>query len=288
MIIIRLKGGLGNQFFQYAAGRALAQRRQTELVMDTSWFGNLPNGNTYRKFELDKFFIEARLATFEESSNFRFYHGRIMRRLPFLPRKWHHGLEEKFEFDSKILMLPDNTYLDGYWQSHLYFDEISGLIRRELQPDLPPGDRNQDLINKMVEFNSVAIHIRRGDYITNASALKTHGVCELDYYSRAIKIIIERVPNPYFYIFSDDINWSRDNLNVPGPVEYIGHNKNEEAFQDLRLIASCRHQIIANSSFSWWGAWLNPSAQKIVVAPRKWFLVDKNISTLLPKDWILV
>ncbi|QWD04209.1 alpha-1,2-fucosyltransferase [Polynucleobacter paneuropaeus] len=286
MIITKINGGLGNQLFQYAAGRALACRHQSELVLDLSDFSNIPMGNTPRIFELNKYPIVARVASLEEESRLRFYQGRVLRRIPFLPRPWQHVREPHFQYFPDFINLPNDIYLDGYWQSHLYFESIAALLHSEFQPLKGPGVNNQELLQAMAKCNSVALHIRRGDYVSNTKAAIHHGVCSLDYYQAAIRQIAENVSSPYFYIFSDDLEWSNANLDIGFPATYIGHNVGDQAFQDLRLISHCKHQIIANSSFSWWGAWLNPSPHKIVIAPKKWFAVSKNTSTLFPREWI--
>jgi len=286
MIITKINGGLANQLFQYAAGRALAHHHQTELVLDLSWFKNIPGMNTHRDFQLNLYPIVARIASPEEEARLVFYHGRLLRRIPFLPRKWLHAREKGFQFDPQFFLYPDNTYLDGYWQSSLYFEQIQALIRQELDPIEGPGPENQELIDQMRVVNSVAIHIRRGDYVSNLAANQHHGVCDLDYYQNAIKLIQGSVPDPHFFIFSDDIEWVKKNLPVSGPAVFIGHNIGDQAFQDIRLIATCQHQIIANSSFSWWGAWLNTNPNKIVIGPKRWFATSKNTSTLFPEGWI--
>ncbi|WP_114639650.1 alpha-1,2-fucosyltransferase [Polynucleobacter necessarius] len=288
MIITKINGGLGNQFFQYAAGRALAHHHKTELVLDLSDLHKIPLGNTRRIFELDKYPIVARVASAQEELQFRFYHGRVLRRLPFLPRPWFYKRELHFQYDPQFFDVPNNVYLDGYWQSYLYFDKIGDLIRTELKPLIRPGEINQELMDAMRSQNSVALHIRRGDYLTNPKAAVHHGVCSLDYYQKAIERILLQVSNPHFYIFSDDIDWAGANLTISAPVHLVGHNVGDQSFQDLRLISNCKHQIIANSSFSWWGAWLNPNPQKIVIGPKNWFLVKKDTRTLFPPAWLII
>lgn len=288
MIITKINGGLGNQLFQYAAGRALAHHHQTELVLDLSWYKQPPLGNTPRAYELDKYPIVARIAGPQEESAFRFYHGRILRRVPLLPRPWRHAREAHFQYDPVFLNLPDNTYLDGYWQSNKYFEEIGSLIRSELQAIPGPGQKNQLLLDDISSKNSIALHIRRGDYLSNPTAAQYHSVCSLEYYQNAVQLIAAKVANPHFFVFSDDVAWAQANLNLRFPVTFVGHNVGDQAFQDLRLMSHCKHQIIANSSFSWWGAWLNPNPNKMVVAPKKWFLVNKDTSTLFPLDWQLI
>jgi hypothetical protein len=208
--------------------------------------------------------------------------------MPFFPRPWVHAREKHFQFDPQFLIFPDDVYLDGYWQSDLYFKDIRNILLSELQPIAKPGKENQALLEKMEEENSVALHIRRGDYLSNPLAAKHHGVCPLHYYQEAIQIIVSKVQNPHFYVFSDDLEWAKKNLDLQFPVIFVGNNKGDQAFQDLRLISNCKHQIIANSSFSWWGAWLNLNPDRIVIAPKKWFLVDKDTSTLFPSDWLII
>lgn len=285
MIIAKINGGLGNQLFQYAAGRALAHHHQVELVLDLSDFKKNPIGNTPRICELNNYPIVARVATAQEESLFRFYHGRVLRRIPLLPRPWVHIREPHFQYDHHFFNHSKNAFLDGYWQSYMYFDGISELIRSELQPLESPGILNQELFEAMRFQNSIALHIRRGDYVSNAKAAIHHGLCSLEYYQRAIDRMLEAVADPHFYVFSDDLEWAKANLDIDAPVKFVGHNVGQQAFQDLRLISHCKHQIIANSSFSWWGAWLNPNPHKIVIGPKKWFLVNKNTSTLFPPGW---
>jgi len=286
MIVVKINGGLGNQLFQYAAGRALAERHKTELVLDLGWFYNRPGGNTPWKYELHRYPIQARETTPFEQFLCRSYQGRIIRRIPFLPRKWRHFREKHFQYEPSYARLPDQVYLDGYWQSSRYFKNIKNIIRKEFQPIALPGKTNEDLMDSMAQSSSVALHIRRGDYLSNPTAINYHGVCSLDYYRTAIDFMIDKLQNPNFYIFSDDLEWAKENLNIRHPVYYVDNNSGENAFQDLRLISNCKNQIIANSSFSWWGAWLNPNPSKIVIAPQKWFLVDKDTSTLYPDGWI--
>jgi hypothetical protein len=288
MIVTKINGGLGNQMFQYAAGRSLALRHQANLVLDISALKNSLNGNTARVFELDKYSISARLANSKETSKFYFYSNPIFRRISFLHRPYKYIHENHFHFESRFLQLPNNVYLDGYWQSHLYFQEFSQSIRSELQPLTPPSPKNQALLDEIISCNSIALHIRRGDYVSNFKAAVYHGTCSLEYYQKAITEIIKRIESPRFYIFSDDFEWTKANLKIACPTIYVDQNTNDQSFEDLRLMSHCKHQIIANSSFSWWGAWLNPNPEKIVIGPKQWFLVNKDTSTLFPTQWLRI
>jgi len=286
LIITSINGGLGNQLFQYAAGRTLAHLHQTELVLDLSWFDLRPNRNTPRRFELMNYPISGRLLDQSEKKVLRFYQGKILSRIHFLPRRWTIFREKSFHFDPKFFVLPNDVYLKGYWQSPLYFDAIRSILLDEFAPIHPPGPANEILINEMSATNSVSIHVRRGDYLSNPFAAKYHGVCSLEYYQEAIRLVGRSVEKPHFFVFSDDLEWAKSNIVFDHPVKFIGHNVGSNAFQDIRLISICKHQIIANSSFSWWGAWLNKNQNKIVIAPKTWLLVQKDTSTLIPKEWI--
>jgi hypothetical protein len=145
---------------------------------------------------------------------------------------------------------------------------------------------NADLVEQISKVNAVSLHVRRGDYVQNAKTNANHGVCSLDYYRAAIQNILERVEAPSFFIFSDDIPWVKEHLVLDIPCRYVDHNQGVESYNDMRLMSLCRHHIIANSSFSWWGAWLNPDPQKIVIAPQKWFANDNIVDDLFPPEWV--
>jgi Glycosyl transferase family 11 len=284
VILLRLSGGLGNQLFQYAAGRQLADLHQSELVLDTHWYTHIPKLDTPRTYELGHYPVRARETTVLESYWCRLHGGRISRRLPFLPRRWKHFSEKGFSFDSAFLRLPDETYLDGYWQSYRYFEGVASLIRTELTPSLVMGANDRAIANLMNSTQSISIHVRRGDYVNNAASAQ-HGVCGLDYYHRAVNHLLDRVQPAHFFVFSDDPMWTRENLLLPADTTYVEHNDASTAFQDLRLMSLCKHHIVANSSFSWWGAWLNSDPGKVVVCPKQWFADGRDTSSLPPPDW---
>ena len=285
MIVVRLWGGLGNQMFQYAAGRSAAMANQTNLVYDLGWYRHTPKYNTPRQFELVRYPVLGREATEKEESTGRFYTGRILRRLPLLPRPWHLLRENGFDYDIAVQNARDNTYLNGYWQSYRYFEGFAGILREELTPKIPPGAKDMIVLNQIEDSCSVSVHVRRGDYITKKTALNVHGVCTLEYYRTAFNTIKSLVQDPHFFVFSDDTQWSQENLVFPGRATFVDHNSPATAFQDMRLMSQCRHHIVANSSFSWWGAWLNLRPDKIVIAPRKWFADGRSTNDLIPADW---
>ncbi len=286
MIVARLCGGLGNQLFQYAAARRLAFFLRTELVLDLGWYARTPSSDTPRAYELGHYPIKARLATPGEALWCRLYEGRLLRRLPIIPRRWRYWRENGFEFEPSVLDSPDNTYLDGYWQSYRYFEDCAPLIRAELSPIAAFGVKDEEVAGLIARANAVSVHVRRGDYVTHQTAAEYHGLCSLEYYKTALAHISRHVIQPHFFVFSDDTAWTRENLPLPGQVTFVEHNGAATAFQDLRLMSLCDHQIIANSSFSWWGAWLNTRPEKIGVSPKQWFVDQRNIQSLTPDSWI--
>jgi hypothetical protein len=288
MIYVRLCGGLGNQLFQYAAARRLAHVHQTELVLNTNWFRQITERDTKRDFELSKYPIVGRTLNIFEQRLFQLYGAHVLRRLP-IPWPWRLYREKSFDFDPGVLSLPNNAFMFGYWQSYRYFEDVADLIRSELVPLSPPGKQDQIAMDSIRRSNSaISVHIRRGDYVTSEVVSRVHGVCSLDYYHRAAQIMASKVISPHFFVFSDDPHWARENISLPGEVTYVSHNDSNASHQDLRLMSMCKHHIIANSSFSWWGAWLNPSRNKSVVAPKNWFADGKNTNDLIPDEWVRI
>jgi len=282
MIIVKLIGGLGNQMFQYTLGRALANKHKTELFFDTGSFATaLPR----RQYALDVFNIFGRIANKSDLEKF-FPSGikKLLQRLNLYNYK--HIKELQFNFDPAILNLPDNTYLDGYWQSEKYFNKIEPKIRQELT--LKDGDNlfDQSVLKSIRETESISLHVRRQDYITDNKISKIHGACSLEYYQQAIKKILTVAKNPQLFIFSDDLAWAKNNLKFDLPASFIEHGiKND--YKDLILMSRCRHNIIANSSFGWWAAWLNQNPDKIIIAPKKWFQNEtRDTKDLIPKKWL--
>ncbi len=293
MVIVKLIGGLGNQLFQYAAARKLANKHSTELKLDVSGF------ETYKlhKYSLSHFNIQENFASEGEINALTGQRKegtitRIFRRALHKPAKLpatHIKEKNPFHFDPEILNLPDGVYLEGYWQSEKYFSDIESIVRKELTVKTPLSGKDKELAKQMDSCDSVSIHIRRGDYVTNPHTSMVHGTSDLDYYNRCIRSIAESVKNPHFFVFSDDPEWVRDNLNPPYPTTFVDHNGADRNHEDLRLMSQCKHNIIANSTFSWWGAWLNSNPEKVVLAPKLWFRSDKyNNKDLIPDRWIKI
>lgn len=291
MIVTRLIGGLGNQMFQYAVGRCLAEKHDTELRLDITGFENY----TLHKYKMNVFNIQERFSSDGDVANVLFGKNGFLRKMIF--RKFKRTIKpnasfvrekQHYHFDPKILEKPDNTYLAGYWQSEKYFKDIKDIIRREFSIKLRPDEKNKETAKQILAQNAVSLHIRRGDYVTDEKTNATLGVCDLAYYSRCIKHIAKSVENPHFFIFSDDPAWVRKNLKTSYPQRIVDHNSPERGYEDLRLMSKCKHHILANSSFSWWGAWLNPNEDKIVLAPKDWLKEYCNTDDLIPEGWVRI
>lgn len=267
MIIVNLKGGLGNQMFQYALGRRLALKNNNELKLDISGY---PRQNL-RSYRLNNFNIAEKIATDDEVKKLKYplgFFSKAWRRFSFKILRIHHvGWEPQA---LRLLEQKKNLYLDGFWQSYKFFDDIVDVLKRDFTLREPMENIRPDLLNKIKESNSVSIHIRRTDYVSTKRAQVYHGMCDLDYYQRALELIKDRVSNPAFFIFSDDIEWVKNNLPISDPALYVSQEGLED-YQELTLMSKCKHNIIANSSFSWWAAWLNSNPDKTVITPKQWF-----------------
>jgi hypothetical protein len=292
LVVVRLAGGLGNQMFQYAAGRALALRHGAELKLDVSGF----DAYRRRRYELDALSIRASLATDADLARFgieakpRWRLVERMRRRLRIARKGR-GFpvyrEPHFQFDPTIAMLRPPVYLDGYWQSEKYFCDCAATLRSELTASAPFEAANAAISARIDAVTAVSLHVRRGDYADDPKTNRYHGTCSLDYYRRAIDHIVARVGSTHVFVFSDDPPWTRANLRVDAPATFVDVNSADRGFRDIQLMSRCRHHVVANSSFSWWGAWLNPSPEKIVVAPKRWFNADGIDSRdLVPAAWV--
>jgi hypothetical protein len=283
MIAVRLIGGLGNQMFQYAAGQSLAARLGTNLVLDTRDFEHY----TLYEYGLHKFSISAPVASPGDLARWPSW---IRRGSRFLWRigihtRWYQ--ESHFHYDAEWESIIDGTIIDGYFQSERYFAGIFESLRREFVPVASLSYHNAHYADLARACESVAIHVRRGDYVTNLNTLKVHGLCSPAYFEASIAYMRERLDNPRFFVFSNDMEWVRENLKLGDDAVFVtGNGKNPEI--DIYLMTQCNHHIIANSSFSWWGAWLNPSNSKIVIAPEQWFVKTVDTSDLIPPQWIRI
>ena len=283
MIIVKIIGGLGNQMFQYSVGKCLAHLNGTLLKLDVTSFDEY----RLRDFDLQQLGVNPEFATEGEISALLPSHN-FEKALQYLgPLKKRTVYREKhFHFDENVLKLGSNVYLKGYFQSEKYFHPVENIIRSEFMFSSDLIKRMGDFSSKIKSGNSVSVHLRRGDISADAESLAYHGLIPENYYREAFEIIKTKIKNPIFYFFSDDISWVKKNFNMPGS-DYVSDLITKNHFEDLYLMSQCRHNIIANSSFSWWGAWLNNNPDKIVIAPEKWFNKGpKDTQDLLPESWI--
>jgi hypothetical protein len=264
VIVIRLEGGLGHQLFQYAAGRRLALARGVPLLIDRS----AVDGDS-RPYALGPFDIHAQEAPPGARAGFEAhtFTQRLIRRM----RGRRLAQERSPRFDPAILDLPGRAYLHGHWQSEQYFSDMADTIRGDLRWKTAPGSWSSDLLARIESGNAVSVHVRRGDRVSDPSVARIHGTCPAAYYRRAWRVMRERVQDPLFVVFADDPAWARGQLTFLDPVKFVSDPGHRPDRDDLWLMTRCRHHVIANSAFSWWGAWLSDAADKVVVAPGRWF-----------------
>lgn len=277
-LIITLKGGFGNQLFQIVNGISLSKKFNKKLIIDISSFSKLNSyKNTKRNYELGILNLKYKkiyyLAFF-----YKFYSK--------FSNKIIHLKEKNFNFN-KILLDNDKSYLiDGYWQSYKYFEKDFSFIFNSLE-NIKKKINLNSFYKDLLRSNSVCVHIRRGDYITNPNTKQFHGICEIDYYEKAISYIYSKIPDANFYFFSDDINFLKKNYANKKNFKIISNSK-FNFIEEFVLMLSCSNFILANSSFSWWAAYLSNNVNKLVVAPAKWFNVNIDTSDLIPKEWIRI
>lgn len=290
MIIVKISGGLGNQLFQYAFGQYLANKLSTDVLYDIQT--NLRINNfTPRTLALLNFNLKLNKATEKDIRKMRYFSKNGLQRMerklvqlyPFLNTKYKVEKNSHSEF---IQDVKDNCYYDGYWQSYKYLTDNKILKITKITIEENVRSRKKDIISRIQKSESISIHIRRGDYLTVKNNTNIFATCNLDYYFNAINYINQYVDNPVFYIFSDDINWAKENFNG---IEYI-FMENNEPYEDMYLMSLCKHQITANSTFSWWGAWLNNNNEKIVITPKQWYVgeLNKTVNELIPEEWIKI
>lgn len=291
MIIVKLQGGMGNQMFQYAAGRALSLRHGVELKLDLSFLKKDPQGQyTPRKYELDVFNVKAGIATDEDLEPFQEHPGRLrrvlQRNIPALFSKVY-AAESGMSYNSRFLKFPRHSYLDGFWQNEKYFSAVERQVREDLQPVLPKPAPVTVLEKEMSSRPAVSLHVRRGDFISLPGAASFHGNLNMSYYQQALQRLPAQLSAATVFIFSDDPAWCRDAFDLLANKVIV--DLREAPVWDLHLMSCASANIIANSSFSWWAAWLNPHPEKIVIMPKQWYTHTHTIEAgLHVPGWILI
>ena len=279
MIIVRLNGGLGNQMFQYATARALSLSRGVDLVLDLSEF----NKYKLRGFELDKYNIQAK------TNKSEFFLRTISLKFKLYKIIKLYWMEKSLLYDPTIQSLGNNAYMEGYFQSELYFLNIRKILLNDFLIRGNVSEYARLMKEKVLEKKvSISLHLRRGDYILDKKTNSVHGVCSLNYYKKAMNLLNKKFKNVNYFVFSDDMLWAKNNLEIEN-VTYVEHCSIPH--EDIYLMSLCDHNIIANSSFSWWAAWLNENYNKVVIAPKKWFKDEKylkNSGGLACDSWIKI
>jgi len=295
LIIVKLQGGLGNQMFQYAFGKYLEKEFKKKVFYDLTFYNqSQEKGITTRNFELGIFDLKINALPlifskiFDSNSiNYKFTYlfSKAFRKLFYIKHIYDSDelIDIKYEAFSKQNAI---LFFVGYWQNFIYTESIWDDLKKDFYFASLPSKFNQDLINEIKSQNSVSIHIRRADYLENKN-INFHGICSLEYYFSAIDYIKRKTSNPHFYVFSDDIEWAQTHLVNNNNITFVNHNNGLDSFEDLRLMKNCKHNIIANSSFSWWGGWLNENQNKIIIAPEKWYIDPiNNEKFILPDSWV--
>jgi hypothetical protein len=292
MIVVKLQGGIGNQMFQYAFGLSLSNKLNTTLYLDLSFFKE-DHGLTPRKYELDLFNSSINIAGDKLINSFLRpgLFQKILKKTGIDQSNFYR--ENGLRFGDNVFEIKPPAYFEGFWQSEKYFTGIEDLIRKAFTFKSSLNRQSQEIADTLMQKpNTVSIHVRRGDYVSSKATNELHGLCSVNYYQNAIALIKEDVKAPYFYFFSDDPEWVAQYL-LPGVENAIlvQHNQGVDSWQDMALMSKCRHHITANSSFSWWGAWLNPNKEKIVIAPANWFSPQAghlDPQDLIPNNWIRI
>lgn len=298
MPTVILQGGLGNQLFQYAVGRSLSLRTGSTLYLETSNFSRSTDSNLpQRTFHLPNFAIrgETIQKPIEQApllkGRFKLFNllSRVTPKLATRICRVHRDLKNPHCFTPHVLNVPKNSVLYGYYQSEKYFSRIRKMLREELSLRSKPSGRNRKWKAQIEEKRSISVHVRRGDYTDQGWTLPN------EYYRLAIKSIDHIDENTHLFFFSDEMEWVKENIKLilpeglsSGKVSYVNCNDNRNAYEDIRLMRLCTHNVIANSTFSWWGAWLNPNKEKSVLAPSYWLRNRVENLDIIPKRWRII
>jgi hypothetical protein len=297
MITVFLRGGLGNQMFQYALGLSLAKKNRTGLFLDTVFLNDrFPRKEfAYRTFDLDVFQLQPRLTALSKISAAAPIPGAwlaldfgLMKTKEVLGIK--KVIKEKKEnvVDPDVLRATGNLILWGRWQNEEYFKDIADDIKEAFRFRCSLTGEAKEFAEKVKSCNSVSLHVRRGDFATLKTANALMGDTDLSYYERAVAYVGARVKDPVFFVISDDIAWCRENVKINFPATYVpAEAAGSKGECHLELMSLCKHNIVANSTFSWWGAWLNRNPEKIVVAPKRWY-ADSARGDFTPAEWVKI
>lgn len=289
MVIVKLMGGLGNQMFQYAAGRSLSLKNDCPLKLDLSFLLdrlNRPADFVFRDYDLDIFKLSVDFSEIEEVNHLKYWNKNEKLNRFFngvFGHKKSYFKQPHFHFDKSFFDKTSPVYLDGYWQSEKFFEPYASVIRKDFEFKFPLLESSLELADEIKQTNAVCVNVRRADFVTS----DTHGTVSPDYYKTAEKLLNSRFDSLSWYVFSDDIEWCLENLRFNGRVKYITHEYAGKKFGNyLQLMTLCKHFIIPNSSFGWWAAWLSENPGKMVIAPEKWFNQGPtDTQDIIPEEW---
>ena len=285
-----IQGGLGNQMFQYAIARALSEHYQMPFALNRQWFDVLQEGTTPREFQLGLLNIQSiDIADSPFPSKPNKVNKALQKILTNRPLVIYQ--QNAFEFDNSLFNLRGiahrDLYLFGYWQAYPYIERVQKILQKEFKTKDPLLEFYQPYLQRIASSESVMVHIRRGDYVHSKSAAQFHGALPIDYYHQSMHELRRINPDAHFFVFSDDLQWAKESLQSDFDKTFVEHASSPDAAaHELQLMTACKHHIIANSSLSWWGAWLKQASGGLVYAPNHW-VNDKqlNLSNLLPPAW---
>ena len=292
-IVVNVIGGLGNQMFQYAFAYSLSRKLNRSFELDTSdfetyWHPHKSN-SIWAPYQLDIFQIERELTSHNIQLRKINLLNKAIRKLKFIKRKFlkkGYYQESHHNFDKNVFNIQRDVYFVGYWQSERYFKEYREELLKKFTLKAPIHMQTQKYKKMISSRNSASLHIRRGDYVSDVNTNNFHGVCSLEYYQKAVEYIIQVSDKTCFYIFSDDLDWAKKNLGFIENKIFVESDGSMLNYEEMYLMSLCNHNIIANSSFSWWGAWLNQNNKKVVIAPKKWFNDPLcNTTDVIPVNW---
>jgi hypothetical protein len=296
MLIVRITGGIGNQLFQYAFARSLSIELNRNFKLDLSWYRNYhkfeeesnPDAATKRTYLLDKFNVKKNLLNpLYLSISYRLNNYSILNKVKKYPvlNYFSYSTITESEFDIYKIQYLKNVYISGFWQKNDLFEKYSDLLKEEFTLKNNLSVENEFFFNKIEQSTSIAIHIRRGDLLSRPAAVAEQPYSTYKYYTKSINIMKEKLEKPELFVFSDDIDWVKNNYNFDLPTTFIDNDGPD--YEHFNLMCNCKHQIIANSTFSWWAAWLNNYQDKIIIAPKWWYRDTKKNESIIriPEDW---
>lgn len=296
MIVVKLMGGLGNQMFQYAFAKNLAIKNNTVLKVDLSFLlDRTPRENfIFREYDLGIFKLNVEQIEKDQLQKFlspgsQSFFDRFLGKKKIDTQTIK---EQFFYFDAANISINENIYLEGYWQTEKYFKEIESIIKNDFSFRYPLSELETTLNDQILFTNSICVNFRRTDFVNLKNSADTHGVTEMDYYEQAVALITDKVSDPHFYIFSDDIEWCKENVKLDYPMTFVDHQYKGVKFSSyLQLMKNCKHFIIPNSTFAWWAAWLAENENKVVIAPKNWFkdeILQNQTDDIIPTGWISI